>query len=389
MADTWFDETLYPFYRQGIRVDGVLYRGQTKFQSVEIIRNERLGRVLCLDGVVQTTEGDEFYYHESMTHPAMFAHGRVESVLIIGGADGGILREVLRHPVKEVVIVDIDGELIDICRQHLPLHHAGAFEDPRTVNLPGDGAAYVAETDKRFDVILVDSTDPQGPGIVLFQAPFFLNCLRVLKKGGLMVTQNGVSYYQPDELREAHHHRLQVFEKAGAYLSPIPAYVGGHMAFGWASQSLDLPNVPGPTIRRRLAASGIETRHYNPEVHAAFFALPNNIRPLIAEGHEEGRTGLKQLWAGLAEKLGLKRAAPKAKAAPKATKAPKTKKVKAAASPKRAKVAKAAKAAKRPAKRKAAATKASKPKAAAAKGRSRKVAKVRKAPKKAARRAKR
>ncbi len=332
MTTTWFDETLYPFYRQGIRVDGVLFRGQTKFQTVEVIQNERLGRVLTLDGVVQTTEGDEFYYHESMTHPAMFAHGHAESVLIIGGADGGILREVLKHPVKEVVIVDIDAELIDICKEHLPLHHKGAYEDPRTINLPGDGAAYVAETDKRFDVVLVDSTDPQGPGIVLFQAPFFRNCQRVLKKGGLMVTQNGVSFYQPDELREAHHHRLQVFKKAGAYLSPIPAYVGGHMAFGWASDSLDLPNVPTPTIRRRLAASGIETRHYNPEVHAAFFALPNNIKPLIAEGHAEGRTGLKKLWESLADtvagKLGLK-AAPKARG--------KAKKSSKATSPKRAK----------------------------------------------------
>lgn len=305
MTTTWFDETLYPFYRQGIRVDGVLYKGQTKFQSVEVIRNERLGRVLCLDGVVQTTEGDEFYYHESMTHPAMFAHGRAESVLIIGGADGGILREVLKHPVKEVVIVDIDAELIDICKEHLPLHHAGAYDDPRTINLPGDGAAYVAETDKRFDVILVDSTDPQGPGIVLFQALFFRNCRRVMKKGGLMVTQNGVSFYQQDELRDAHHHRLQVFKNAGAYISPVPCYVGGHMAFGWASDSLMLPRVTQATIARRLRQSYITTRHYNPEMHAAFFAIPNNLKPLLAEGSE--RTGLAGMVASIAKRLGRAR----------------------------------------------------------------------------------
>jgi spermidine synthase len=309
MTQTWFDETLYPFYRQGIRVDGVLYRGQTKFQTVEIIRNERLGRVLCLDGVVQTTEGDEFYYHESMTHPALFAHGRAKSVLIIGGADGGILREVLKHPVKEVVIVDIDAELIDICKQHLPLHHAGAYDDPRTVNLPGDGAAYVAETDKRFDIVLVDSTDPQGPGIVLFQAPFFRNCRRVMKKGGLMVTQNGVSFYQQDELRDAHHHRLQVFRNAGAYFSPVPCYVGAHMAFGWASDSLLLPRIPPATIARRLRQSGIVTRHYNAEMHQAFFAIPNNLRPLLAEGGE--RTGI---GVAAVRKAAPKRAAKKAAA---------------------------------------------------------------------------
>ena len=364
MTTTWFDETLYPFYRQGIRVDGVLFKGQTKFQTVEILLNERLGRVLCLDGVVQTTEGDEFYYHESMTHVGMLAHGRVESVLIIGGADGGILREVLKHPnVKEVVIVDIDGELIDMCKEHLPLHHAGAFDDPRTINLPGDGAAYVAETDKRFDLILVDSTDPQGPGIVLFQAPFFGNCKRVMKKGGLMVTQNGVSFYQQEELRDAHHHRLQVFKNAGAYLSPVPCYVGAHMAFGWASDSMMLPSIPQATIRRRLKQSGIETRHYNPEMHAAYFAIPNNLRPLLAEGHE--RTGLAGLVKAIASRLGGKAKKTLAKAAKKAVRTVAKK-----AAPKKAAPKKAAKrgATKRAAPKAAAKRSAPKGRAAAKRG---------------------
>ena len=141
----WFDETLYPFYRQAIRIDETLYRGKTAFQKVEFHRNERLGRFLTLDGVIQTTEGDEFYYHEGMVHAAMLAHGKAKSVLIIGGADGGILREVLKYKsVKQAVLVDIDGELIDLCRQYVPSINGGAFEDPRTVNSPGDGAAYVA-----------------------------------------------------------------------------------------------------------------------------------------------------------------------------------------------------------------------------------------------------
>ena len=278
----WFDETLYPFYRQAIRIDETLFRGKTKFQKVEFHRNERLGIFLTLDGVIQTTEGDEFYYHESMVHAAMLAHGKAKSVLVIGGADGGILREVLKYPgVKQAVLVDIDGELIDLCREYVPSINGGAFEDPRTANMPGDGAAFVAETDKKFDVILVDSTDPQGPGIVLFQAPFFRNCRRVMNPGGIMVTQNGVYFYQQDELAEAHKHRLRVFQQAGAYVSPIPTYVGGHMAFGWASDALDFPAVPAATIRRRYEAAGLTTRYYNPAVHQAFFCLPNNIRPLL------------------------------------------------------------------------------------------------------------
>lgn len=330
MAETWFDETLYPFYRQGIRVDGVLYRGQTKFQTVEILSNERLGRVLTLDGVVQTTEADEFYYHESMTHPAILAHGRVKRVLIIGGADGGILREVLKHPVEEVVIVDIDGELIDLCLEYLPTIHAGAFDDPRAVNLPGDGAAYVAETDKRFDLILVDSTDPQGPGIVLFQAPFFRNCQRVLNNGGLMVTQNGVTFFQPDELRDAHRHRLEVFRRAGAYLSPTPTYAGAHMAFGWASDTFDFSSVALAAIARRYKSISLNTRYYNPDMHGAFFALPNHIAPLL-EGAQ--RPGVLASLGGGAPRAVATAAKPRRKGKATAKSRPKPKAKRAAAKP--------------------------------------------------------
>ena len=133
----WFTETLYEELGQRFRIDEVIYRGKTEFQRVEILRNERLGRVLCLDGVVQTTEADEPHYHEMLTHPALFGHGAVQRVLIIGGADGGILREVLRHPVERVVEVDIDAELIELCRTHLPSLSAGAYDDPRTVLAPG------------------------------------------------------------------------------------------------------------------------------------------------------------------------------------------------------------------------------------------------------------
>ncbi len=277
----WFKELLYPFYAQSIRIDRWIFRGKTKFQKVAIFENEGLGRVLCLDGVVQTSEADEFYYHEMLTHPAMMAHGHVKDVLIIGGADGGVLREVLKHPIRKAVLVDIDDELIELCRTLLPTIWAGAGEDPRTVNAPGDGVKFVAETKDKFDLIIVDSTDPMGPGEGLFRLPFFRNCQRILRKGGLVVTQNGVPFYQPAELRAAHDYRAGVFERAGYYLTEVPLYAGAHMALGWASDTLDFPAVPPATIRKRYAARNLNTRYYNPAIHGACFAIPNHFQAIM------------------------------------------------------------------------------------------------------------
>ena len=278
----WFTETLYEELGQRLRIDEVLYRGKTSYQRVEIFSNARLGRVLCLDGVVQTAEADEFHYHEMLTHPALFGHGAARRVLIIGGADGGALREVLRHPIERVVEVDIDAELIELCREHLPSLSVGAYDDPRTVLAPGDGAQYVAETDERFDVVIVDSTDPVGPGAVLFETPFFSGCRRVLKDGGVVVNQNGVPFFQAEELRGSHGRRRALFRHAGFYVSPVPTYYGGQLAFGWGSDGLDLAAVPQDAVAARAAAAGFETRRYNPAFHAAAFALPNDLAWLRA-----------------------------------------------------------------------------------------------------------
>ena len=158
----WFHETLYPSVRQSLRIDKVIYEGRSRYQDILIFENEYLGRVLVLDGIVQTTEADEFYYHEMLGHVPIVGHGTAKSVLIVGGGDGGLLEEVLKHPVDRVVLVDIDGEVVRLCREHLPSICGGAFEDPRTELVIGDGIDFVRETELRFDVIIVDSTDPVG-----------------------------------------------------------------------------------------------------------------------------------------------------------------------------------------------------------------------------------
>lgn len=281
-ADAWFTEELHRDTRQQLRVGTRHFRGKTAFQEVEIFENPTHGRVLCLDGVVQTTEADEAYYHEMLVHPALFAHGGVRSVLIIGGADGGALREALRHPVERAVLVDIDAELIELCRTHLPSISGGAFDDARAVISPGDGGAFVAATDERFDAVIVDSTDPAGPGADLFREPFFRNCQRVLRQGGLVVTQNGVPFYQARELAGAHACRRKVFALAGFYVAPVPMYVGGHMAFGWGSDSLDPGAVLAGELVRRIAARSLDLRVFDARVHAGAFALPRALAGLTA-----------------------------------------------------------------------------------------------------------
>lgn len=280
----WFTEGLHGDCRQQLRIDRQIYRGKTSFQSVEIYETASLGRFLCLDGVVQTTESDEAHYHELLVHPMLFTHGDVRNVLIIGGADGGALREILRHPVDRVLLVDIDEELIEVCRAHLPSLSRGAFDDPRAILAPGDGASFVAQTEDQFDAIFVDSTDPLGPGAVLFTEPFFSDCRRALRSGGVLTTQSGVPFFQGHELAESHRRRHKVFTHAGAYAAPVPFYVGGHMAFGWASDVLDVAAVPLDRVAARIAESGLHFRAYDAGVHAGVFALPPWIAELLGSG---------------------------------------------------------------------------------------------------------
>ncbi len=278
----WFTETLHPWLSQGLRMDRVLFRDKTEHQDLIIFENEMFGRVLTLDGVVQTTEGDEFVYHEMLTHVPLIAHGAARRVLIIGGGDGGMAREVLKHAgVEHVTMVEIDRSVVDMSREHLPSLNAGAFDDARFNLVITDGAAYVAETEDRFDVIIVDSTDPIGPGEVLFTAEFYANCKRCLSAGGIVVTQNGVPFVQGSEVTNSWQRLGQSFEDVWFFTAPVPTYQGGHMAFGWASDDAGKRATALGELESRFAAAAIETRYYTPAVHQASFALPRFILDLL------------------------------------------------------------------------------------------------------------
>ena len=288
MTDAWFNETLHPGWGQRFQVVRMLAQVSSAYQAIEIFESARHGRVLALDGAIQITEADEFAYQEMLAHVPLLAHGAARRVLIIGAGDGGVLRRVLQHRgVERAVMVEIDGEVIRLCRECLPGIGGDAWTDPRAEVIVGDGIAYVAEAAAgSFDAVIVDSTDPAGVGEALFTEAFYADCARVLSPEGLVVNQCGVPFMQPDELRDTSRRRARAFPHVSAYVAAVPTYVGGFMTLGIAAKVAGLGQVPVETIRGRAGAAGIlgRTRYWSPEVHAAAFQLPPYIAELLDRG---------------------------------------------------------------------------------------------------------
>jgi len=272
----WFEEGIPSTIRHGLKM-ALLHTERTPFQQMEIYEHDVLGRVLVLDGIVQTTQGDEYVYHEMLTHVPLLGcrtakdPNRRISVLIIGGGDGGILREVLRHDwVERAVMVEIDEAVVRAAAEYLQIN--GDYEDPRVQLVIGDGSAYVKSAEVRqcpFDAILVDSPDPVGPGLKLFSDKFCRDLAACLSPAGVVVRQSGVAAYQSDVLQLAARQMCQVFGDVEVYRAAVPTYIGGDMAFTLATKdnhSCARSNRP------------FEGRYYNSDVHAAAFALPSDWR---------------------------------------------------------------------------------------------------------------
>ncbi|WP_371038951.1 polyamine aminopropyltransferase [Rhodosalinus sp. FB01] len=278
----WMRETLHRDHAQALRVERLLYDSETDHQRLQVFENATFGRVLTLDGVVQTTEADNFIYHEMLTHVPILAHGAARRVLIVGGGDGGMAREVLKHPgIARLTMVEIDAGVVAFSKEYLPMLSAGAFDDPRLELVIADGAEFMRADGPDYDVIIIDSTDPVGPGEVLFTDSFYGHAKRRLAEGGILVTQNGVPFLQPDELIGTMGAFRALFADPACYLATIPTYAGGPMAFGWGSDG-DARATPLDVLEGRFAESGIATDYYTPEVHKAAFALPGYVRRLLA-----------------------------------------------------------------------------------------------------------
>lgn len=282
MADKrWIPETLFdPLgFRMTFAVERVLYETRTEHQHLVLFEHQYFGKVLMLDGATQVTTQDEFIYHEMMTHVPIFAHGKAKEVLIVGGGDCGIAEEVLKHnTVERLTQIEIDASVVEFSKQHFPEFTRPVFADKRFKLIIGDGMAFVRNATKRFDVIIVDSTDPEGPGAVLFTHAFYAACKRCLTPGGVMVTQNGVPFLQPAELVKSVESFRKLFKDGGCYVASIPTYVGGHMAMGWATDNRTLRRLSVKTIAERYNKVGrFSTKYWTPEVQKAAFALPRFI----------------------------------------------------------------------------------------------------------------
>ncbi len=276
-------ESLYPTFGQYFVPQKILYEKKTAHQEIVIFEHDYFGRVMALDGVVQTTEKDEFIYHEMMAHVPLHAHANPKRVLIIGGGDGGMLREVCKHQqVEKITMVEIDAGVVEFCQTYLPNHSRGAYQDSRLELVISDGAAFVEETSQQYDVIISDCTDPVGPGESLFSSRFYAGIKRCLAKEGIFVAQNGVCFLQQDEVINTHQRLSAYFQDQSFYSAAIPTYYGGIMTFAWASQSLLPRSRTLNDITERYQQTRIKTAYYNPAVHCASFALPQYVLEVLS-----------------------------------------------------------------------------------------------------------
>lgn len=256
----------------------VIYTAKSEFQTIDIIDTPGLGKVLVLDGLVMTTERDEFFYHEMISHVPMISHPNPEKVLVIGGGDGGTVREVLKHDcVKSVVLCEIDGLVIDACRKYMPTL-AGMLDDDRVDIQVRDGIEYISQQQNEFDIILIDSTDPMGPGEGLFTEEFYLNVNRALKEGGIMAAQSESPFVNQRQMKMMYPLLRKAFPKVSTFVGPIPTYPGGYWSWAFCSNSVE----PLAFVDEQRAEKISKTsKLYNLDIHKSVFALPNFVKNLV------------------------------------------------------------------------------------------------------------
>ncbi|GAB4205907.1 MAG: hypothetical protein Fur0019_08470 [Tibeticola sp.] len=275
-------EALTPEAAYGFRYPERVLQRRTRYQHLELLRSETLGLTLRLDGQYMTSEADEFFYHEAMAHPAAIAHPTPRRALIIGGGDGGLAEELLKHPsIERIVLAELDAEVIEVARTHLRSIHRGALEDPRLHLHVDDGAAFVAQTGERFDLVLLDLTDPETPAGPLYTEAFFRQVQCVLAPGGALVLHLGAPFFEGAQVRALLGALGRVFGKVRPYGVTVPLY-GAYWGMAVASDTLDPTTLAAGEAAARLRERCItDLQFYNAELHGALFALPTYYRALL------------------------------------------------------------------------------------------------------------
>lgn len=275
--EIWLTEKQTDGYNVKWKVNDILYTKKTKYQELAVLELQEFGKTLVLDGAIQVTEKDEHIYNEMISHVPLNTHPNPESVLIIGGGDGGVLREVLKYDsVKKVDMVEIDEEVIYASKTYLPSIGC-CFDDPRASVIVEDGIKYVRETDRKYDVIIVDSSDPVGPAVHIFEYDFYNNCKKILNEDGILTAQTQSPFFYPEVLKRCYNNMKGLFKHANLYIACVPTYPSGLWSFTIGSKKYN------PLEIEVEDRAGLNTKYFCAEIYRTCFGLPRFIRELIQE----------------------------------------------------------------------------------------------------------
>lgn len=279
-TELWYTEKQTPNHGITTKVKKTLHHDKSEFQTLDVMETAEFGNMLVLDGMVMTTDRDEFVYHEMITHVAMNTHPHPKHVLVVGGGDGGAIREILRYPtVERAILAEIDGKVIEASKKYFP-QIASGLSDPRVDIQVTDGIRHIQENKGTYDVILVDSTEPVGPAVGLFQKPFYEGIYEALKEDGIMVAQTESPWFNRDLIRQVFRDIQGTFPIACLYTASIPTYPSGLWSFTIGSKKYD-PRAVDPSKLKKF-----DTRYYRPEMHKSLFDLPQFVLELITEEGE-------------------------------------------------------------------------------------------------------
>ncbi|NFG23585.1 polyamine aminopropyltransferase [Clostridium botulinum] len=283
--ELWYTEKHTEDVKFSIRVDRELYTEQSKFQRIDILESKEFGRFFTLDGLMMVTEKDEFIYHDMIVHVPMATNPNIKKVLVIGAGDGGTIRELTRYKtIEKIDMVEIDESVVEVCKKYLP-KTACKLEEERVDIVYEDGLKFVRNKENEYDLIIVDSTDPFGPGEGLFTKEFYGNCYKALSEDGILVNQHESPYYEyyAKSMKDAHEKIQGLFKINKVYQAHIPTYPSGHWLFGFASKKYD----PIKDLNAEAWNSlGIQTKYYNTDLHVGCFALPTYVIDMLNEDKE-------------------------------------------------------------------------------------------------------